>query len=113
MSKVYIVQRPVRRDPNSRKLVELYDVSSAAEYGELVTLLSPRAQPFSPGLIIPELRQKLSKYTFKDWLLCLGSPVLIGWATAIAADTANGRVNMLQWHGKEKRYIPVEALLWQ
>jgi N-acetyl-beta-hexosaminidase len=53
----------------------------------------------------------LRDFSDDDYLLLIGNPVFIGWATAIAAAYNEGRVNLLMWSGKEKGYREVKAIL--
>ena len=112
-SRVFIVQRQHKYDPATSDLVPKYDLSSAVQYGELVYLLSPTAGPFNTDSIVTELQRKLSDYTDKDYLLLIGNPCLIGWTVAIAAQKTGGLVILLQWSGKDQRYIPIEAQLYE
>ncbi len=112
MSRVFVVQRQHKYDPATTNLVPKYDLSSAAQYGELVYLLSPTAGPFNTASIVTELREKLRDYTSEDYLLLIGNPCLIGWTVALAAHCNGGAVNLLQWSGKEQRYLPIVAQLW-
>lgn len=103
----------MRWDETRDSLVPKYDLSPAAEHGELVYLLGPNASPFSPHTVLPELTRKLDDYTDKDFLLLIGNPCLIGYAVALAADASpSGTVSLLQWSGKDRRYIPVRAQLF-
>lgn len=106
---VYCVQLQHRFDAQSERLVPKYDVSPAADYGDVQYLLSPTAAPFRPEGVIPELHEKLKDFDDQDFLLLIGNPVLIGLAVAIAASYNNGDVNMLQWSGREQRYISIRA----
>lgn len=105
--KVYVVQNQHCWDSESKKFVPKYDYRAATEYGELVDLLSPTAAPFNSKPIIQELQEKLKGFTPDDYLLLVGNPVNIGMATAIAADYAGGELKVLQWSGKDRKYIPI------
>lgn len=96
----------------SRRLEAKFDLSPAKEFGELVFLLGNGATPFSSEAPIAELSSKLADYSDDDYLLLIGNPCLIGFTVAIAADANNGRVRLLQWSGKEQRYLKVEANLF-
>lgn len=111
MPKVYVVQQAMKFDKRSSSLRPKYDVSSAKRYGEIEWLLSPSAAPFSNESVIEELHQKLQYYTSDDYLLLIGNPALIGFVVAIAAIYSLGHVRVLQWSGKDKRYIDIEAHL--
>lgn len=110
MSRVFVVQNQHRWDSGLSKFVPKFDLTPAEQYGDLIFLLSPSAAPFNPDKIIAELKTKLKDIRPDDHLLCVGNPILIQWAGAIAADRLGGRLNSLQWSGKEQRYISVEAL---
>jgi hypothetical protein len=109
MNRVFVVQNQHRWDRDKQKFEPKFDLEPAAEFGELTYLLSPTAAPFRPEPVIAELKQKLQDYRDGDHLLLVGNPVLIGFAVALAADANEGRVSLLQWSGKDQRYIAVEA----
>ena len=109
MSRVFVVQNQHRWDRDNEKFVPKFDLSPAGIHGELVYLLSPTAAPFRPAPVIEELRRKLEDFTSDDALLLVGNPVLIGLAVAVAADYNDGQVNLLQWSGKNRKYLKVEV----
>ena len=111
MSKVYVVQNQLKFNDQNGLLEPKFQLDEARKYGELLYLLSPQARPFSPEHIIKTLREKLTQYSNEDYLLLIGNPCLIGFSVAIAADFNDGIVNVLQWHGVKKKYIPVNANL--
>lgn len=107
--RVFVVQKTMRWDGTKGELVPKFDVSPAQEYGEIVYLLSPTASPFRPDSLLGELHEKLKDFTPDDYLLLIGSPVIIGLAVAIAADYTDGEVKVLQWSGKAGKYLPIEV----
>lgn len=109
MSTVYVVQDHRRYDKDSGQYVPAFDLSPAEEFGQLRYLLSPTAAPWAPESILRDLWAGLKEYRPGDYLLMVGNPVLCGLATAVAADVADGHVCFLQWNGRERRYTPVEA----
>lgn len=109
MSRVFVVQNQHRWDRDRQRFLPKFDLTPAEEFGELTDLLSPTAAPFNPEPVLKELREKLADFGDDDYLLLVGNPVLIGFATAVAASANDGRVNLLQWSGKDRRYIAVEA----
>lgn len=113
MSKVYVVQNQHRWDSQKQELVPKFDLKKAEQYGDIEFLLSPKAKPFQPAAVIAELREGLRYYRSEDYLLLIGNPCLIGWAVALAAERADGRVNLLQWNGSEQRYLPIRSTLKQ
>jgi hypothetical protein len=107
---VYAVQVPMKRDLETGKLVSKYDLTPALHFGEIVELLSPTAKPFNPDPLILELDEKLVAYDCKkDYIICIGNPILLSMAVCIAANFSGGEVQLLQWHGHKKRYVPVKV----
>lgn len=107
-SKVYIVQNPKRMN-SEQELVNKFDLTPAKKFGELVFLLSANAKPFNPRPIVKELKRKLIDFSDNDYLLAIGNPLLMCWASALAAEANNGKVRMLQWNGSSSKYIIVNA----
>jgi hypothetical protein len=117
--RVFIPQLPTRRDRSTGQIVQAADLSDAERFGRLVYLLSPTARPFDrdrrhgdvPATLIHEMTQKLDGFCDQDALLLSGSPVFIGAATAIAAQTNCGRVRLLQWDRRRSRYFEIQLVL--
>ena len=107
MSKVFVVQNQHKWHIQKEEFVPKFNLEPAEKYGKLVYLLNPTAHPFNPGHIIEELKEKLSGFTAEDHLLLVGNPILIGFAVAIASQYTHGSVSLLQWSGKDHRYIQV------
>lgn len=108
MSRVFIVQRTQRKNSNGT-LEDRFDTSRADRFGQVQDLLLASASPFHPDPVLRELHAKLRDFGPEDYILCMGNPVLIGWAVTIASFYAHGKVCCLQWSGTNDRYIPVEA----
>ncbi len=106
---VYVVQNHASYDRSTGLMVPRYDLSPAEKFGELVFLLSPITVPSNPAKVIAELRRKLWDFSDDDFLLLIGNPCFIGWATTIAADQNEGKVSMLQYNGSQKHYRVVKA----
>ena len=106
---VFLVQDSKWVEPKTSKLQSKFDYSAAEQYGELVELLHPSDSPFNLPVAISKLQKALAMFNDEDYLLLVGSPVLIGLAVAIAADLNDGNVNMLQWSGAKRNYVVVKA----
>ena len=109
MSKVFVVQQQRRFDEVTGNYVNKFDLEQAKEFGELVYLLSPTAAPFNSEPIIEELHEKLSFITAEDYIVLIGNPCLMGWVVAIAADYTGGNLNLLQWSGRDQRYVLIKV----
>lgn len=110
---VYVVQDSRRYDKEIGEFVPAHDLSPAREYGDLKYLLTPTAAPWQTDGIIQDLWDGLADFSADDYLLLVGNPVFIGLASTIACDITGGRIRFLQWHGKDRRYTPVEAQVYE
>lgn len=110
---VYVVQDHRRYDKDTGEYVSVHDLSPAEEFGQLKYLLSPTAAPWASESIIADLWDGLTGFGDGDYLLMVGNPVLCGLATAIACDINGGRIRFLQWNGRERKYTPVEAQVFE
>ena len=96
MARVYVIQRVMGRDLND-----------ARRFGELTELLPEGVALQSTGQIIRKLRDRLKDFQAEDYLLCMGDPVAIGLAAAVAADISGGRLGFLRWSRNENKYFPL------
>lgn len=87
------------------------NVLPAREYGELSVLLPPGDVVLSAGPTTRKLQRKLKDFCDADYLLCMGDPVAISLAAAVAADTNQGRFKLLKWDRQSRVYYPVEVNL--
>lgn len=107
---VYVVQEPIKW-VNGRPRSSM-DLTPALEFGQIEYLLDSCISPLNSSLVINTLHENLQNFTENDFLLAVGNPTFIGWATAIAADYAEGVVQMLQWDGKTRKYMVTKGELF-
>jgi hypothetical protein len=110
---VFATQCPLMKRDN--RLVPKFDLSPTsragrdlrADYGELVWLLEPNAAPWSPG-VFDQMRVGLAAFKpDKDYLLCLGNPVLMSMMSVLAAEFAD-ELRFLQWSNGEYIALTVQ-----
>jgi hypothetical protein len=90
-----------------------HNITSAMNYGDIVTILPPNAQvAFSVYPTVRRIQRKLDVFTDEDYLLFIGDPTAIGIISAVAASKNNGRFKCLKWDKLEKRYIPIQVDLF-
>ena len=112
MPNVYLPAVPMRTDPDSGLRVPALDVSSAAQYGDMVTLLrvDRPIRPAEMGSAILALRKQLAEIAVDDFVVCVGDPVLIA-ATVSFAVNRHGVAQLLRWDRRLKHYERVEVFL--
>lgn len=104
---VYVVQMPVRRDPATGQMVPSVDLTPAQEYGEVATLLASGPVALLPAQMLATLRHGLRNFTDDDYLLPTGDPTAIAAAAIVASQANMGRVRILKWDGRTRRYMAV------
>lgn len=109
--KVYVIHNPNAWNEEDQQYQPKHDISSAASWGRLTHLLGPTANPHRPEPIVRDLQDRLSKITVDDYLLLIGSPCFIAWASAIAAQVLGGRMRVLVW-SRDRGYTPLEVDLF-
>ncbi len=109
MSVVYVVQKQMKVDTRTGDMVSRFDLTQAEKYGTIEFLLSPRAKPYAAGGIVTELYEKLDTFCDSDYLLLVGNQCLVGLAMSVASDLNDGRVNILQWSGRDQAYVEIKA----
>lgn len=107
MSRVFIVQETVRKNAND-ELIPAFDLTPAAAFGELITLL-PRGSSvmLNAGVVKQQLRAKLRDFSDDDYLLPVGDPTSLGPAFFYAAQANRGRVKQLKWERPTQAYVVV------
>lgn len=111
MSKVFIIQEPMKWDDIKKEYLPFMDFRNAAEYGNLEVLIEPGLTVFSPGPMVKMIKERLKDIKPEDYLICVGDPAVIGIAVSIASIFNQGRVNLLKYNRKSKTYIKVEVNL--
>lgn len=106
---VYVVQEPMRRDRDTGDMVPLFDLTPAAEYGDLVFVFPPGRVSLSTQPMVWRARQALQGYCDEDFILPVGDPVAIGVVAACAADVNRGRLRFLKWDRRLRGYLSVSA----
>ena len=108
MGTVYAVQEAMRKIQGQWR--RMHDLTPALIYGKLKIIIEgDQHLPISVQPIIWEFKKKLKDFCDDDYLLLIGDPVLIGIATAVAADINRGRVKFLKWDRETAQYLEIGA----
>lgn len=110
MAKVYITQVPHRRDPDTRAFVPAVNIAPAAEHGELIVMMPPRAAFHATADLAKQLREHLKDYDYEagDSLVAMGDPAVIAVACAILGKM-HGKFRVLKWDRNTGRYLPAHV----
>lgn len=106
-SLVIIPQFPTRMGDNGPERSYM-DLTDAERYGRVVEVLSDTAKPFTPSAI-EELDEFMANTSADNWLLCIGNPTMIAAASGAFA-SIHGRLNLLQWQSRMKRYEAIQIV---
>jgi len=104
-ARVFVTHEPHRVEAGLVK--SLFDLTPAAEYGELQVLMPAGSSLLSTVPMVRTMRDRLRDFSDNDYLLPVGDPASIMAAGAIAAEMNNGRVKILRWDRTGRRYIVV------
>ena len=104
---VIIPQFPTRMGDNGPERMPM-DLTDAERYGTVVEVLDSTAKPFDPDAI-EQMDQFMMDTSADSWLLCIGNPTLIV-AAAGAFASIHGRLRLLQWQSRRRRYEAIEVI---
>lgn len=102
MPKVFVVQQQLHKDRDG-VLVPKFDLRPAAKFGELVFLLKTDDLPTQGEQVLRRLRDGLAGITEEDYILPIGSTILMVMTGVVAAEYV-GKLNFLYWNGKRQEY---------
>lgn len=110
---VFVVQEPLHRNPNTGMIEPRMTLKAAEGFGKLAYLASWRALEILGALntVIEDIEDKLVDFNDQDYILPVGSPILIGIVSAIAASNNSGRMKMLYWDRHERCYSVLAVCL--
>lgn len=102
---VYVVTDPMQYKDG--KPSAQFDISPAAEYGDIKILVPQTDPPHVTDSIVRLLNEKLADFSDDDYILPVGNPALIATAVAIASDINGGVYSMLIWDKMNRSYSPL------
>ena len=105
MSKVYVPQEPTRWDDTVKLHMPTADLTPVLRYGELLVCLPPNVSLYMPEVVYAALKEFMRGFTQDDYVVAIGSPVLISMASIIASKVCNGPIKLLTWDRKQSQYL--------
>lgn len=95
---VYVVQE-----------VPKFNISTAAQHGELVIVLPPGNMSFSTEATYKKAAEKLKDFKSNDYLLLIGDPIAMGICFSIALAMSKGNLNLLKWDRQTFSYLSLNV----
>lgn len=107
MAKVYITQVPHKRDAETRAFVPAINIAPAAEHGEVIVMMPPRASFHATADLVRQIKEHLKNYDYSagDCLVAMGDPAIIAVACSILGKM-HGQFVVLKWDRNVGRYLP-------
>jgi hypothetical protein len=84
-------------------------LTEAAVYGDLEILFHGNDIGIALQPNVIALQHALRNFSDDDFILPVGSPVLIGLASIIAAKANRGRITFLSWDRRTRAYIKIKV----
>jgi hypothetical protein len=109
MRTVFIVNEPLRKDPETKEWVRMIDLAPAEEFGEIKFLLPSGHLPNDFSVTVERLMLGLVGYTKDDFILPVGDMSAAAVAVGIAMRVTGGCVRILRWNRSAKVYRPVDV----
>ena len=108
--KVFVTQVPTRRDSATDSFVPTVNINPAAEHGEIVVMMPPRAAFYATDDLVRQLREHLKDYDFErgDSIVPLGDPAIMAAAFALLG-SMKGKFIVLKWDRQIGRYVPAQV----
>ena len=109
MSRVFIIQEPLKFDEASKQMIPVMDFRKVQRYGEPVVCLQSGRVSLTPGPTVDALREALRDITDDDYIVSVGDPSAIFIAAMIVGEYNNGRCKLLKWDKVNRSYISVQV----
>lgn len=106
-AKVFAPQCPTRYDPMLDTRVPIVDLLPAKRFGDVVVLLPNNVTGMMMSPIVTCLKERLSEFDNRDFLIAIGDPSIIAAAAGIILKRL-GTMKMLKWDKRLKDYNVVE-----
>lgn len=108
---VYVPQEPMRWDPALGARVPMYDLSGAAKFGRIHICIPPTIVLHDTAEIARRLAAGMETFDEGDFLLAVGSPMMIAIAGHIALSNAGGAIQMLNWDRRSGAYVSLKVMV--
>jgi hypothetical protein len=111
MPRVFLVQNPSRRDPDSGEWVPKYDLSAAERFGDIIEMIPPGPDSRETDDLVARLGRFMTGpdgYRPDDYILALGDPIAIAIAVLLGVKNGGGSAVALKHERRHRCYLPVK-----
>jgi hypothetical protein len=105
--RVFIPQVPTRYDSASGRRIPAVDLSAAAMFGGLETVLDAEDNPLLIRQLTPKIRKRLEEFRQHDYFVALGDPSVIALCAGILFRRFD-KIQMLKWDNIQKHYMQID-----
>jgi len=85
-----------------------FDLVPAMQHGSLVSVVTQNVSILDNSTNLSKIRRKLKDFDeYNDYILCIGSPILIFLAGQVLGELGIEKINFLVWDKKYKTYIKI------
>lgn len=105
MNQVFIPQEPTRWDAATGVAVSMYNFTPALRYGSITVCLEPNISFHMTRPVAAALQTKMAEFKADDYLIAVGSPLVIALSAHFALQATGGKLNLLTWDRREGEYL--------
>lgn len=105
---VYAINEPSRFDHNKKRMIKM-NLNMAQSFGTLNIIFPGEDRPPCVFDGMEKLKEEMAKFRPCDRLLLVGDMDLVAFAAVLAAQATGGKLTLLKWHSRERRYYEVSA----
>lgn len=107
MPRVFIPQVVERFDHVANRFVPVFDLTEAATFGSLTTILDKNDDPMFLAQVTDKIRDALATFGENDYFVAIGDPSVVAICAAIIL-RRQSTIKMLKWDKKLSRYLTLE-----
>lgn len=112
--RVFVVNEPLRRNPETGAYEPFLPLDSAADYGEVVELTAKGNPGSNLAGAMRAIRAGLDRWRDGDYVVLVGDQALLAYAASVigekiaaAPGAAKPQLRLLKWERREERYVPL------
>ena len=109
MTKVFLVNKPLKKDPATGEYAPFLPMGSARSFGEVIEL-TPKGSPGSNiSASMEAIRKGLESWRDGDFLVLVGDQALLAYAASVVGEKLRSgeALRLLKWERRLEAYAPL------